>query len=145
MNKKTREIKKLTGKKRILVVEDDPAVMKLFNLLLTGGGYEVIQADNALPALFRSAERAPDLILADLNMPFLNGMELIDQLKGHVDTRDIPVVVVTGSNSEESRTEAFAAGCAGYLTKPIDATSFLAQIKEFLQSNQPQKHKNPRQ
>jgi len=139
MNKTRQDIKKSPGKKKILIVEDDPAVMKLFNLLLTGGGYEVIEADNALPALFGAARNAPDLILADLNMPIMNGLELIDQLKGHVDTRDIPIVVVTGSVSEESRDEAFKAGCAGYLTKPIDATVFLAEIKKSLQNGQRQR------
>jgi CheY-like chemotaxis protein len=139
MNKISQDDKKPPGKKKILIVEDDPAVMKLFNLLLTGGGYEVIEAENALPALFRAARNMPDLILADLNMPVMNGLELIDQLKGHVDTRDIPVVVVTGSTSEESRTEAFEAGCAGYLTKPIDTTLFLAEIKKSLQNSQRQR------
>jgi CheY-like chemotaxis protein len=80
----------------------------------------------------------PDLILADLQMPKMNGWEMIAQFKAHEDTRDIPVVVVTGSASEESRAAAFKAGCAGFLTKPIEPAEFLAQIQKFLQGAKPQ-------
>lgn len=122
-----------TRKQRILIVEDDPAMMKLLSALLGRSGYQVIEASYALPALFRVTRKPPDLILADLQMPIMSGLELIDQFKGHLETRDIPVVVVTGSDSEESREAAFKAGCAGYITKPIDVLRFPAQIAEFLQ------------
>jgi two-component system, cell cycle response regulator DivK len=130
---------KTPAKKRILIVDDDPVVMKMFSTLLVRGGYEVIQASYALPALFRAGSSPPDLILADLKMPMMNGMEMIELFKGHVDTRDIPIVVVTGSDSEESRKAAFKAGCAGYLTKPIKAAEFLAQIEKFLQGHKSKK------
>ena len=123
---------KTPSKERILIVEDDPEVMKLYNALLTRNGYEVIEANYALPALFRVIHSPPDLVLADLDMPIMNGFELIAQFKSHLETRDIPVVVVTGSVSEASRAAAFKAGCAAYLTKPVDAKEFLAQVAELL-------------
>lgn len=124
--------RKAPPKKRILVVDDDPAVMEVFGAILIEDGYEVIEAGYALPALFRAADSQPDLILVDLNMPMMNGIELIDQFKAHLDTKDIPVVVITGSDSEKVRKEAFEAGCAAYLTKPLEAGLLLAQIKKLL-------------
>jgi CheY-like chemotaxis protein len=119
-------------KQRILIIEDDAQVMKLLSTLLERKGYEVVKASYALPALFRVTRRPPDLILADLNMPIMNGLDLIGQFKSYVETRDIPIVVVTGSNPDENREAAFQAGCAGFLTKPIDALKFADQIAEFL-------------
>ena len=136
----SREMKPMehtTSKKRILIVEDDPAVTKAFSSLLARNGYEVMTASAAMPAFFRVIQNRPDLILADLRMPMMNGLEMIGQFKIHEDTRDIPVVVVTGSTSEESRAAAFKAGCAGFLTKPIEAVEFLAQIKKFLSGAKP--------
>lgn len=139
-------VKKSAGKtirkKRILIVDDDRTIKEMMSVLLTHCGYEVIEASYALPALFRATRNAPDLILADLDMPIMNGLELIDQFKGHFDTQDIPILVVTGSNSEKSRSEAFEAGCSGYVTKPIQVPEFLAQIEEILQDKRRIKSKN---
>jgi CheY-like chemotaxis protein len=121
-----------TSKKRILIVEDDPAVMKVFSAVLSHSGYEVITASNALPALFRVTQNPPDLILADLKMPAMDGLEMIGQFKAHGDTRDIPIVVITGSASEETRAAALKAGCAGFLTKPVNPVDLLAQVAGLL-------------
>jgi CheY-like chemotaxis protein len=125
-------MKSTPKKERILIVEDNAEVMKTYSSLLTSSGYEVSTATYALPALFRVTENPPDLILADLQMPMMTGMEMIGQLKAHVDTRDIPVVVVTGNGSEESRAAALKAGCVGFMTKPVEPVEFLAQIGNFL-------------
>jgi len=109
-------------------VEDDAAVMKTVSAVLTHSGYEVVTASNALPALFRVTQDPPDLILADLKMPAMDGLEMIGQFKAHVDTRDIPIVVVTGSASEETRAAAMKAGCSGFLTKPVNPLELLAQV-----------------
>ena len=130
------DMTKHLNKKRILIVEDDPEVMKTFDALLTRNGYETSMANYALPALFRATENPPDLILADLQMPMMTGLEMISQFKGHADTHDIPVVVVTGCSSEESRAAAFKAGCDGFVTKPIDPVEFLAQVKHFCKKPQ---------
>jgi CheY-like chemotaxis protein len=127
------------NKKRILIVDDDAALVKTFRAMLMRHGYEVIEASNALPALFRVVDGAPDLIIADINMPNMNGIELIQQFKAHEDTQDIPVVVVTGSDSEETRKAAFDAGCTGYMTKPIEGEVFLAQIERILHGNKRKK------
>jgi CheY-like chemotaxis protein len=125
-------MKKKPRKQTILIVEDDPQVMEVFSLMLKDSGYEVLKADSALPALLTAGGRLPDLILADLNMPHMNGLELIGQFKSYADTRDIPIIVVTGSDEAANRKAAFEAGCVGYITKPIVASKFLAQIAECL-------------
>lgn len=125
-------MKKKPTKQTILIVEDDPQVMEVFSLLLEESGYAVVKAESALPALLSAGGRLPDLILADLNMPHMNGLELIGQFKKYKDTRDIPILVVTGSEEEADRQAAFKAGCAGYIRKPITAAKFLAQIEECL-------------
>lgn len=125
---------KTKSKPRILIVEDDPAVMKLFSTVLSESGYDVIEATHGLPAMFRVVRTPPDLILADLHMPLLNGLELLDQFKSCDETRDIPVVVVTGSATPQDRDRAFKAGCAGYITKPIDIVKFPAQVAKFLRA-----------
>jgi PleD family two-component response regulator len=130
---------KTNNKKRILIVDDDAALVKTFRVMLTRHGYEVIEASNALPALFRVVDGAPDLIIADINMPNMDGIELIQQFKAHQDTQDIPIVVVTGSDSEETRKAAFDAGCSGYMTKPIEGGVFLAQIERILHGKGPKK------
>lgn len=117
---------------KVLIVEDDPSILKVFSMLLETNGYEVIKADYALPALFRVVRGQPDIILADLNMPMMNGLELLDQLKAHDETRDIPVVVVTGSAAPEDRAAAFKAGCSGFIQKPVEMKAFLKQIAALL-------------
>jgi two-component system cell cycle response regulator/two-component system cell cycle response regulator DivK len=131
-------------KPRILIVEDDPDMVQVYRALLEKNGYEVITANYALPALFSVVRKPPDLILADLHMPHMNGLELIDQFMDHHDTRDIPIVVVTGSDARENRDAAFKAGCAGYITKPVDPRSFLEQIGKFLRHPNERKHEHPR-
>jgi len=121
-----------TQNKRILVVEDDPDVMKLLSLLLKKAGYEVHQANYGLPALFAVARFDPDLILADLTMPIMNGMDLLRQIKGHRETEDIPVIFLTGCDTQEAREAAFKAGCTGYITKPFDAHTLSAQLAQCL-------------
>jgi CheY-like chemotaxis protein len=118
--------------KKLLIVEDDPTAMKYLSLMLQNAGYEVHQANYPLPALFSVARVAPDLILADLNMPIMSGLDLIRQLKGHHETEHIPIIVVTASDDPGSRKAAFDAGCAGYVTKPINNQKLLNQVAELL-------------
>ncbi|SRR6266567_3459520 len=123
--------------KRILVVEDDPDVMKLLTHLLKEAGCEVHQANYGLPALFAVARINPDLILADITMPIMNGMDLLRQIKGHRETEHIPVVFLTGSDTPEAREAAFKAGCGGYITKPFDAHTLPKQLEHCLNPRAP--------
>jgi len=119
-------------KKRILIVDDDPDAVEVLSLLLEDAGYEVEGVEHALAAVCAVVRDAPDLVLADIRMPIVDGMGLATELKTHLDTRDIPIVAVTGYDSPETRQAALKAGYDGYITKPIDPKRFPDQVAEFL-------------
>ncbi len=119
-------------RKKILIVDDDAAMAKLMNITLSRANYEVFEASYSLPALFRVVHTLPDLILVDLNMPIMNGLELIEQFKGHEETRNVPIVAVTGMDTPENRKAAHDLGCVGFIAKPFDAKQFPAQVAKYL-------------
>jgi CheY-like chemotaxis protein len=128
-------------KQRILIVEDDLDTRELLSLILRNAGYEVSTAEHALGAVCAVVRSAPDLVVADIRMPIVDGMGLAAELKAHKDTCHIPVVAVTGFDSPESRASAMKAGYDGYIPKPVDATRFPTQIAEFLRPSGPPQHK----
>ena len=122
-------------KKKILLVDDDPTILKLLTCVLEGFGYEVHTAHNSLPALFAVARTDPDLVLADLDMPIMDGIGLVRQLKGHRETAEIPVVVISGHDTPENRSAALEAGCVAYLPKPIDARALPSQLAGYIKAH----------
>lgn len=128
---KTKKAKAGT-KARILIVDDDPDILELFGVLLEKAGYEVNKAEHALAAVAAVVRAAPDLILADIRMPIVDGKELAHELKSHPDSRDIPVIAVTGYDIPGTRESALKSGYDDYLTKPIDAKTFTDQVAGFL-------------
>lgn len=129
---KTPEALSSSRKKRILIVEDEPDLLEVLSLLLQEAGYEVNPAEHALAAIFAAVRAAPDLILVDIRMPIMNGLELVRELRTHRDTCHFRIVALTGYDTPENRAAAKKAGCDGYLTKPIEPGRFLAQVAEFL-------------
>jgi len=121
-----------TIRKKILIVEDDPEILELLALVLREAGYDVDKAEHALGAVCAVVRSAPDLVLADIKMPIIDGMGLASELKSHEDTRHIPIVAVTGYDTPENRAWAIRAGYDGYITKPIDTARFPDQIAQFL-------------
>jgi two-component system cell cycle response regulator DivK len=119
-------------KQRILVVEDEPQVRALYATLLNDAGFEVNTAEHALSAVCSMVREKPDLILADIRMPIVDGFSFVSDIRSHSDTKDIPVIVVTGLDTWEARETAREAGCNGYMTKPINPACFAEQIKDFL-------------
>ena len=113
-------------------MDDDPAILEVFSALFEEVGYEVEQAENALAAIASIVRAAPDLILADIRMPIVGGMDLARELKSHIDSRVIPVVAFTGYDSPEMREAALKAGFDDYLPKPTDPGPFLDQIAKLL-------------
>jgi two-component system, cell cycle response regulator DivK len=126
-------------KTKVLIVDDNPQILELFSALLQTAGYEVEQAEHALAAVAAVVRAAPDIILADIRMPIVDGMGLVQELKAHADSRHIPVVAVTGYDSPETHAAAIKAGYDGYLTKPIDPARFPAQIQAILKKYQSKK------
>lgn len=117
---------------RILVVEDNPANQLLAGAVLERDGFTVDLADSAASALQSLAEHRPDLILMDIQLPGEDGLALTRELKSRPATAQIPVVALSAHAMAGHRQEAMAAGCAGYITKPIDTRIFVHQVKAFL-------------
>jgi two-component system cell cycle response regulator DivK len=120
----------------ILLVEDNETIRHAFAILLEESGYRVLQAASGAEALDLSRRERPALALMDLGLPDQNGLDVTRQLKADPDTRDILVVALTGRALETDQAACLAAGCDGYLAKPIDTRMLLGKIPEFLGSRQ---------
>ncbi len=117
-------------------MDDDPEVLEMYGLLLREAGYEVDEAEHALAAIAAVVRSTPDIILADIRMPIVDGMGLAYELKAHADSCQIPVVAVTGYDSPGSRDAALKAGYDEYFTKPIDPQKFPKQIAQIIVDHQ---------
>jgi len=116
----------------ILIVDDTPLNLKLIRMLLTGEGYEVLTAATAEEALELLRSHHPQLILADIQLPGMDGLEMTRRIKQDEKTRDIPVVALSALAMKDAEAKALAAGCDGYITKPIDTRTLGARIREYL-------------
>ena len=121
---------------RILVVEDNQANMLLIQAVLRRGGYEPIEAFSAEEALERLGRSQPDLILMDVQLPGADGLSLTRQLKADPATASIPIVVLTAHAMSSDRERALAAGCDGYLPKPINTRTLVGELAAVLESAQ---------
>jgi CheY-like chemotaxis protein len=117
---------------RILIVDDNPANMKLIGYVLDSRGYQVRTASDATEAVAVLDGWRPKLILMDLQMPGVDGFELTRRLKAAESTRDIVIVAVTAYAMKGDEERARAAGCDGYLSKPIDTRALPAQVAGWL-------------
>jgi CheY-like chemotaxis protein len=116
----------------ILLVEDNETIRRAFAILLEDSGYEVLQAGSGSEALEISARGMPDLVLMDLGLPDMNGLDVTRKLKADPATRGIAVVAITGRALETDQHACIEAGCIGYLAKPIDTRHLLQRIPEYL-------------
>jgi CheY-like chemotaxis protein len=117
---------------RILVVDDNPANLKLASHVLESDGYEVEQASSAEIAVERIRELPPDLILMDIELPGMDGLSLTRLLKADPATQGSPIIALTAFAMKGDEQKARDAGCQGYLTKPLNTRTLSAQIIEFL-------------
>jgi CheY-like chemotaxis protein len=118
----------------ILVVEDNDTNLRLFVFLLSAKGYQVRGATDARQALELLRNFRPRLILMDLQLPGTDGYELTRRLKADPDTRDILIIALTAYAMRGDEEKALAAGCDGYITKPIDTRALPVRIAEYLAS-----------
>jgi two-component system cell cycle response regulator DivK len=117
---------------RILVVEDNPINMELVRDILIAAGYEVLEAaDGASGVAVACAER-PELILMDLKLPGLDGLEATRQIRANGDLAGVPIIAVTAHAMKGDDDKALAAGCDGFITKPINVRDFNAAVARFL-------------
>lgn len=118
--------------KSILIVEDNDLNMKLFNDLLEANGYETIQTMDGRDAIQLAQEHHPDLILMDIQLPEISGLEVTKMLKADDDLKDIPVIAVTAFAMKGDEEKIREGGCEGYIAKPISVPAFLETIAKFL-------------
>ena len=125
--------------KVVLIVDDHPMNIELARFVLEAGGFEVYSAADALQAITGIAARRPDLILMDIQMPGTDGLALTRQLKQDPATRQIVVVAFTAYAMKGDEAKMRAAGCDGYLAKPITVASFAASVRALLDAG-PSEH-----
>ena len=126
----------MTEPRTILVVEDNEANQLLTRSVLELEGYAVEVAGSVAEAYEVLRERRPDLILMDVQLPGEDGLSATRRLKADPATAAIPVVALTAHAMTGDRDLALTAGCAGYISKPIDTRTFAAQVSEFLRINE---------
>jgi CheY-like chemotaxis protein len=114
--------------KIILIVEDDPLNMKLFRELLQVNGYATFEAENGKEGVEMAREKQPDLILMDIQMPVMDGLEATRILKSDPVTAGIPIIALTSAAMAGDREKAIQAGCDGFMSKPIDIHDFLEEV-----------------
>lgn len=117
---------------RVLVVDDNPLNIELAADVLELDGFEVLLAESGEEGVARALESRPDLVLMDMRMPGMNGLEAMQELRRHEKTRDIPVVVLTASAMKGDRERLLREGFDGYLEKPIDLETFSDDVRSFL-------------
>jgi two-component system cell cycle response regulator DivK len=117
---------------RILIVEDNPVSLTLLKQLLKAHGYEVLGTPEGLQALDLAREEQPDLILMDIRLPDISGLEVTRLLKQDGRTKTIPIIAVTALVSPEYERKGLESGCDAYIPKPITLGNFLRTIESFL-------------
>ena len=116
----------------LLVVDDDPFIARLLQIELTAAGFEVRTAGNGAAALELALERRPDLVVADVMMPTVDGFELTRRLRNDERTAATKVILLTARGLSEGKLEGFAVGADAYLVKPFDPPALLERIREVL-------------
>jgi two-component system, OmpR family, KDP operon response regulator KdpE len=119
----------MAEKKRILVVDDEPQITRVLRTSLTGSGYEVRTAEDGHAGLRVAREWQPDLVITDISMPNMNGVELSRQLRAE---SSLPIIVLSVKGEEQTKVEALDAGADDYVTKPVGMDELLARVRRNL-------------
>lgn len=118
--------------KTILIVEDNALNMRLFNDLLISQGYKTVQTRNGLDVMDLSRQHHPDLILMDIQLPEISGLELARLIKADDDLKSIPIIAITAFAMKGDEDKILQSGCEGYIAKPILVANFLKTVAGFL-------------
>jgi two-component system cell cycle response regulator DivK len=121
--------------KTVLIVEDNELNMKLFHDLLEAHGYTTIETRNGIEALDLARKHRPDLILMDIQLPEVSGLEVTKWIKEDDDLRSIPIVAITAFAMKGDEERIRAGGCEAYLSKPISVSKFLETVRHFTKEN----------
>jgi len=119
-------------KKVILVVDDDPKIIKLTRDILSVSGYATIEATDGKQGVALARDKRPDLILMDIQLPVMDGLEAAKILKSDAETKDIPIIALTASAMKGDEEKVYDAGCEEYITKPFEISTLLKKVAEHL-------------
>ena len=118
--------------KTILIVEDNELNMKLFRDLLEAHGFETLETKNGEEALKLARDHHPDLIIMDIQLPEVSGLEVTRWIKNDSDIKSIPIVAVTAFAMKGDEEKILEGGCEAYIAKPISVTQFIDTVKQFV-------------
>ena len=118
--------------KTILIVEDNDLNLKLFRDLLGANGFKTIETKEGLEAINITRNSRPDLILMDIQLPEISGLDVTKRIKADESIRDIPIIAVTAFAMKDDEEKILRAGCEAYISKPISIDHFLATVRKFL-------------
>ena len=120
------------SKATILYIEDNPANRLLVRRVLEAADYVIIEAEDGASGLEMAEQSIPDLILLDINLPEIEGYEMVDRLRDKPNLASVPIVALTANVMKGDRERSLEAGCNGYIQKPIDVDALPRQIESFL-------------
>jgi len=118
--------------KRILVVDDNEGNLHLLRFILEKNGYGVIEARDGIEAVELAIKEKPDLVLMDIQLPGIDGLEATKRIRASEADGDIPIIALTSYAMRGDKEKALAAGCNGYIAKPINTLTFIAEIEKYL-------------
>jgi two-component system alkaline phosphatase synthesis response regulator PhoP len=127
--------KKKTSQAKILVVDDEPDIVNTVQYRLKSCEFDVITANNGKEGLEKATSEKPDLVLLDINMPVMDGHEMLERLRSRPDLRDIPVIMLTAYSDRRDVSKAADLGIEHYVTKPFDFTDLMEKISKALENN----------
>jgi len=117
----------------IMVVEDSPTMRQLISFAMKRvAGAKVVEATDGVDALKKLSAEKVDLILADINMPVMDGLKLVSLVRGNPEYKDIPVIIITTEGAEEDKNKAMAIGANAYLPKPIQTQELIKLVNDFI-------------
>ena len=115
--------------KRVMTVDDSATVRQILQITLTGAGYDVVEAVDGADALEKLAVESVDMLVTDLNMPRLDGIHLIEQIRQKPGSRFMPIIMLTSESQPDKKNAGKAAGASGWITKPFKPEQLLAVIR----------------
>ena len=133
---RTSERRYKVKRQRILVVEDDWLSFIMLRQLLTAQGYEILQSSEGWDGINRAQNEQPDLIVMDIKLPDISGLDAALLLKKDNRTKNIPIIAVTACITPDDKANALKSGCDAYVTKPVNMANFLRTVELFLPSSQ---------
>lgn len=119
-------------KKKILLVDDSTTALMIEQMLLSKESYDIVTARDGREAVAKATSELPDLILMDIVMPRMTGIEACRAIRAQPSTRDIPIILVTTRGENENVESGFASGCNDYVTKPINGLELLSKLRDQL-------------